>query len=150
MQPVHKLSTLGACVRCVSPPNLYPQPTSTRTRTRTHLLGPSVRTPPCSRSLCRTTFHSHSQCRYGFLSTNPDFATMVEAEPGIEFMGPGPNAMRYGSSFRQKFTLGMPLVPTPARLKLLHACDQWHSSLLSTFLTSSHCKMRPNTKGLWG
>jgi hypothetical protein len=41
----------------------------------------------------------------------------------------------------------MPLVPTPARLKLLQACDQWHSSRLSTFLTGSHCKFRPNTKG---
>jgi hypothetical protein len=30
-------------------------------------------------------------------------------------------------------------------LKLLQACDQWHSSLVSTFLTSSHCKLRPNT-----
>jgi hypothetical protein len=28
----------------------------------------------------------------------------------------------------------MPLVPTPARLKLLYACVQWHSSRVSTFL----------------
>jgi hypothetical protein len=29
----------------------------------------------------------------------------------------------------------MPLVPTPARLKLLHACDQWHSSrMFAAFL----------------
>jgi hypothetical protein len=42
----------------------------------------------------------------------------------------------------------IPLVPTPARLKLLHACYQWHSSRVSTFLTSSHCKLRPNTKGI--
>jgi hypothetical protein len=42
----------------------------------------------------------------------------------------------------------MPLVPTPARLKLLQACDQWHSSQMSTPLTSSHCKLRPNTEGL--
>jgi hypothetical protein len=41
----------------------------------------------------------------------------------------------------------MPLVPTPARLKLLHACDQWHSSRKFTFLTSSHCELRPNTEG---
>jgi hypothetical protein len=27
------------------------------------------------------------------------------------------------------------------------ACDQWHSSRLSTFLTGWHCKFRPNTKG---
>jgi hypothetical protein len=43
----------------------------------------------------------------------------------------------------------MPLVPTPARLKLFHACDQWHSSRMFTFtpLTGSHCKLRPNTEG---
>jgi aryl-alcohol dehydrogenase-like predicted oxidoreductase len=41
----------------------------------------------------------------------------------------------------------MPVVPTPARLKLLQACDQWHSSQVSTFLTGSHCKLRPNTEG---
>jgi hypothetical protein len=29
----------------------------------------------------------------------------------------------------------MPLVPTPARLKLWQACDQWHSSRVSTLLT---------------
>jgi hypothetical protein len=28
------------------------------------------------------------------------------------------------------------------------ACDQWHSFRVSTFLTSSHCKLRPNTEGL--
>jgi hypothetical protein len=28
------------------------------------------------------------------------------------------------------------------------SCDQWHSSRVSTFLTSSHCKLRPNTEGL--
>jgi hypothetical protein len=42
----------------------------------------------------------------------------------------------------------MPLVPTPARLKLLHACNQWHSSRVSTFLTSSPCKLCPNTEGI--
>jgi hypothetical protein len=32
-------------------------------------------------------------------------------------------------------------------LKLLHACDQWHSSGVSIFLTNSHCKLCPNTEG---
>jgi hypothetical protein len=41
----------------------------------------------------------------------------------------------------------MPLVPTPARLTLLHAYDQWHSSRVFTPLTSWHGKFRPNTKG---
>jgi hypothetical protein len=31
----------------------------------------------------------------------------------------------------------MPLVSTPARFKLLQACDQWHSSRVFTFLTGS-------------
>jgi hypothetical protein len=41
----------------------------------------------------------------------------------------------------------MPLVPTPARLKLLHACDQCHSSRVITPLTGWHCKLCPNTEG---
>jgi hypothetical protein len=41
----------------------------------------------------------------------------------------------------------MPLVPTHVRLKLFHACDQWHSSRKFTPLTSSHCKFRRNTQG---
>jgi hypothetical protein len=37
-----------------------------------------------------------------------------------------------------------PLSFTPLlRVKLLQACDQWHSSRVSTFLTSSHCKLHP-------
>jgi hypothetical protein len=44
----------------------------------------------------------------------------------------------------------MPLVPTPALLKLLQACDQWHfseSSRAFTSLTGLHCKLLPNTEG---
>jgi hypothetical protein len=41
----------------------------------------------------------------------------------------------------------MPLDPTHVRLKLLHACDQWHSSRKFTPLTGLHCKLRPNTEG---
>jgi hypothetical protein len=32
----------------------------------------------------------------------------------------------------------MPLVPTPARFKLLHACGQWHSSRVFTHFTGCH------------
>jgi hypothetical protein len=35
--------------------------------------------------------------------------------------------------FRQKVTLEDAIGPMPTRLKLLHACDQWHSSRVSTF-----------------
>jgi hypothetical protein len=42
----------------------------------------------------------------------------------------------------------VPLVPTPARLKRCHACDQCHSSRASTFLAGSHCKLRANTEGI--
>jgi hypothetical protein len=41
----------------------------------------------------------------------------------------------------------MPLDPTHVRLKLLHPCDQWHSSRVSTRLTGWHCKLRRNTEG---
>jgi hypothetical protein len=41
----------------------------------------------------------------------------------------------------------MPLDPTHVRLKVLHACDQWHSSRESTALTGWHCKFRPRTVG---
>jgi len=44
----------------------------------------------------------------------------------------------------------MPLDPTHVRLKLLHACDQWHSSRVSTSRTGSHGKLRPNTAGKRG
>jgi hypothetical protein len=41
----------------------------------------------------------------------------------------------------------MPLDPIPARLKLLYARDQWHSSRLFTPLTGWHCTFCPNTEG---
>jgi hypothetical protein len=48
--------------------------------------------------------------------------------------------------FRQKSTLEDAIeFHAFAPLEALHACDQWHSSWLSTFLTGSHCKSRPNT-----
>jgi hypothetical protein len=37
--------------------------------------------------------------------------------------------------FDRKLHSRMPLVPTPARLKLLHACDQCHSTRVFTPLT---------------
>jgi hypothetical protein len=37
------------------------------------------------------------------------------------------------------------MVPTAVCLKLLHACDQWHFSRVSTPLTGWHCKFRLNT-----
>jgi hypothetical protein len=50
--------------------------------------------------------------------------------------------------FRQEFTPRMSLSFTPLlHLKRCQACDQWHSSRVSTFLTSSQCKLRPNTEG---
>jgi hypothetical protein len=41
----------------------------------------------------------------------------------------------------------MPLDPTHVRLKLLHACDQWHFSWVFTPLTGWHCELRQNTEG---
>jgi hypothetical protein len=53
----------------------------------------------------------------------------------------------YGARFRQKPTLEDAIGPTPARLKLLQACDQCHSSRVSTPRTGSHYKLRPITEG---
>jgi hypothetical protein len=39
----------------------------------------------------------------------------------------------------------MSLVPTPARLTLLHGCDQWHSSRVSTASYCYHRKLCRNT-----
>jgi hypothetical protein len=47
----------------------------------------------------------------------------------------------------RKLHMRMPLVLMPARLKLLHARDQWHFSRESTALTGWHCKLCPNTEG---
>jgi hypothetical protein len=51
------------------------------------------------------------------------------------------------SFFDRNLHSRMPLGPTPARLKRLHACDQWRASWVSTCFTSSHCKLHPTTKG---
>jgi kinesin family protein C2/C3 len=54
----------------------------------------------------------------------------------------------YVARFRQKSTLEDDLVPTPVRLKLLHACNQCHSSRVSSTSHLCHRKLRPNTEGL--
>jgi hypothetical protein len=53
----------------------------------------------------------------------------------------------YGARFSDRdLHSRMSLVPTPAGLKLLQACYQWHSSRAFTPLTGWHCKFRPNTE----
>jgi hypothetical protein len=55
---------------------------------------------------------------------------------------------RYGARFFDRYVHSrMPLVPTPARLKLLHVCNQCHSSRGFVPLTGWHRKLRPNTEG---
>jgi hypothetical protein len=49
--------------------------------------------------------------------------------------------------FDRKFHSRMSLVPTPARLTLMHACDQQHSSRVFTSFTGWYCKLHPNTEG---
>ena len=56
------------------------------------------------------------------------------------------------SFFARKLPSRMLLVFTPARLKLLLACEHCHSSrlfilLTGWLLTGWHCKLRPNTEG---
>jgi serine/threonine protein kinase len=55
--------------------------------------------------------------------------------------------VRTAAFFRQKRTPDDAIGTHTCSLQALYACDQSHSSRLSTFLTGSHCKMRPNTKG---
>jgi hypothetical protein len=52
-------------------------------------------------------------------------------------------------SFRHGvYNRGCLLVTTSARLKLLYACDQCHSSQMFIPLTGWHCELRPNTEGI--
>jgi hypothetical protein len=46
------------------------------------------------------------------------------------------------------YTRGCHWIPRMFDPTLFHACDQWHSSRVSTPLTGSHCKSRPNTEGV--
>jgi hypothetical protein len=47
--------------------------------------------------------------------------------------------------FDGNLRLRMPVVPTPARLKVDHACDQWHSTRVFTHLTGWRRRPFPNT-----
>jgi hypothetical protein len=60
---------------------------------------------------------------------------------------PSNTPVRYGARFRQRFKLVDAIGSHASRLKLLHACDQCHSSRGFTPLTGWHCKFRPNTEG---
>jgi hypothetical protein len=51
------------------------------------------------------------------------------------------------SFFRQNLQFEDAIGSTPARLKLLQACDQWHSSRMCTPLTGRLGKFRRNAKG---
>jgi hypothetical protein len=53
-------------------------------------------------------------------------------------------------SLTEVYTRGLPLVPTSARLKLLHACDQWQSSPVFTPLTVTtvNCVQTRKARGL--
>jgi hypothetical protein len=53
----------------------------------------------------------------------------------------------YGARFSSgSYTRGCHWFPRLLALSE-QACDQWHSSRVSSFLSSSHCKLRPNTEG---
>jgi hypothetical protein len=65
---------------------------------------------------------------------------------GTELVALCPHPVRCAFSDRNLHSR-MPLDPTHVHLKLLHACDRWHSSRESTPLTGWHCKSRPNSEG---
>jgi hypothetical protein len=73
------------------------------------------------------------------------FSTLDSAVLGL---GPSGVVARCAFSDRNLHSRGVPLSFTPLfRLKLLHACDQWHFSRKFTPLTGLRCKSRPNTEG---
>jgi hypothetical protein len=64
-----------------------------------------------------------------------------------------PDLLKYEGTvrvFQHKFTLEDTIGSHAcSRAKLVHACDQWHTSRVSTPLTGLPCKSRPNTEGGW-
>jgi hypothetical protein len=89
------------------------------------------------------------------IATNADWATKVRcassfsiSQHHIATNADWATKVRCASSDRSVHSR-IPLVPMPARLKLLHACDHWHSSRMFTPYTGRHCKFRPNTEGAW-
>jgi hypothetical protein len=64
----------------------------------------------------------------------------------LEWLLSSPHGISEGTVrvFRQKFTLEDAI---GSHASSEQACDQWHSSRVFTFLTSSHCKLHPNTEG---
>jgi hypothetical protein len=74
---------------------------------------------------------------------NDDIVDMLLAMDGIDINTPTVRCALFDKRFHQR----MPLVPPLALLKLLLACDQWHSSRVFAPLTGWHCKLRPNTEG---
>jgi hypothetical protein len=77
-----------------------------------------------------------------FASGNP---LRLEDEVRIYYMGGDGCGARFSTDILHS---RMPLVPTPARLKLLQACDQWYSSRVSTASYRCHRKFCPNSEGL--
>jgi hypothetical protein len=115
---------------------------------RTHGVHPTVPNVRCS-SLSSSQASLATMSRYGL--NNVRCSSLSSSHASLATMS------RYGltnvwcSFFGRNLHSRMPLYFTPLlRLKLLHACDQWHSSLVlecSLPLTSWHCKFNPNTEG---
>jgi hypothetical protein len=54
----------------------------------------------------------------------------------------------HGARFSTEiYTRGWHWFPHLCSARSKHACDQWRSTRVSTFLTGSHCTLRPNTEG---
>jgi hypothetical protein len=74
--------------------------------------------------------HTHPQCRQCLCQARGVRATATDAD-GCSV---GHLQAARCAFFDRTLHSRMPLVPTPARLKRCHACDQWHSSRVSTIL----------------
>jgi hypothetical protein len=106
-------------------------------------------TPGRTILFCRTKATAHWVCKQLRKGAVDGTAEPVPAE---EIHGDRSQSQRESALCGARFpaeiyTRGCILDPTHVRLKLFHACDQWHSSRVSTPLTGSHCKFRPNTEG---
>jgi hypothetical protein len=91
-------------------------------------------------NVCGNGFNDGNQghsCGAHWYAENPHGPWLLSVEPAYSVRC---------AFFDGNLHLRMPLVPTPDRLKLLHACDQWHSSREVTALIGWQRKFRPNTE----
>jgi hypothetical protein len=91
--------------------------------------------------LCHTTLLQAAQIEGAEILVKPSNIEAIHVPIDERF-----SAVR---AFLQAFTLEALSFMPVLRLKLLRACDQWHSSRVFTFLTGSPCKLVQTLKVGW-